>query len=261
MNRFEPGACCSPILRESARFLVAADGDIEMGGVNARDEIFNFVDRVNANIFRAVRDLAGHAATEFQFGPAGEENAYRFHAAVNSASPIPGLLARDAIAELLGKFRFASSECARNTHASRRTSLIFHQRCGAEGFSPPAAANDCTHWRYTAHAAPMQMSSSAFGQGGAIPAVYSSYEQNASSFRWTGGLEVRNPTRSWPRTSTLLHALAGRTLDRVEYSRCGHRIAGRSRKPGPPGRSQGPAAGAKYSPRRPGIQRSSPAGA
>ena len=73
MNRFEPGACCSPILRESARFLVAADGDIEMGGVNARDEIFNFVDRVNANIFRAVRDLAGHAATEFQFGPAGRE--------------------------------------------------------------------------------------------------------------------------------------------------------------------------------------------
>ena len=43
--------------------------------------------------FRAVHDLVGYAATGFQFGPVGEENAFRFHATVHSAATIPALAA------------------------------------------------------------------------------------------------------------------------------------------------------------------------
>jgi hypothetical protein len=45
------------------------------------------------DVFRAVHDLVGHAATGFQFGPVGEENAYRFHATVHSTAAIPALAA------------------------------------------------------------------------------------------------------------------------------------------------------------------------
>jgi hypothetical protein len=45
------------------------------------------------DVFRAVHDLVGHAATGFQFGPVGEENAYRFHANVHSAAATPALAA------------------------------------------------------------------------------------------------------------------------------------------------------------------------
>ena len=45
------------------------------------------------DVFRAVHDLVGHAATGFQFGPVGEENAFRFHATVMSADELPALAA------------------------------------------------------------------------------------------------------------------------------------------------------------------------
>src|SRR5581483_7315622 len=45
------------------------------------------------DIFRAVHDLVGHAATGFQFGPVGEENAFRFHATVHGAAALPALAA------------------------------------------------------------------------------------------------------------------------------------------------------------------------
>ena len=52
----------------------------------------------------------------------------------------------------------------------------------------------------TASHASLSVSSTAFAQGGAIPALYSSYDQNASPpLRWTEGPKVRNPTRFWPR--------------------------------------------------------------
>ena len=43
------------------------------------------------DVFRAVHDLVGHAATGFQFGPVGEENAFRFHVTVQSAAALPAL--------------------------------------------------------------------------------------------------------------------------------------------------------------------------
>jgi hypothetical protein len=45
------------------------------------------------DLFRAVHDLIGHAATGFEFGPVGEENAFRFHACLYSPAALPALAA------------------------------------------------------------------------------------------------------------------------------------------------------------------------
>lgn len=53
------------------------------------------------DMFRAVHDIVGHAATGFQFGPVGEENAFRFHATIHSAAAVSALAAEICIAGAL----------------------------------------------------------------------------------------------------------------------------------------------------------------
>ena len=102
------------------------------------------------DVFRAVHDLVGHAATGFQFGPVGEENAYRFHATVHSAAAIPALAAetrlqnswvnfgphlRDARGALLRPGEPGYIPPSRRPYAAQKA------------FSPIAAAIDCALWR------------------------------------------------------------------------------------------------------------------
>jgi hypothetical protein len=64
------------------------------------------------DVFRAVHDLVGHAATGFQFGPMGKENAFRFHATLHSAAAIPALAAETRLQNCWVKFRAASARCS-----------------------------------------------------------------------------------------------------------------------------------------------------
>jgi hypothetical protein len=102
------------------------------------------------DVFRAVHDLVGHAATGFQFGPIGEENAFRFHATVHSSAAIPALAAETRLQTCWVNF---------GSHLrDARGKLI---RPGEPGYSPPftrpyaeqkafspvSAAIDCAFWR------------------------------------------------------------------------------------------------------------------
>lgn len=103
------------------------------------------------DVFRAVHDLVGHAATGFQFGPVGEENAFRFHATLHSAAAIPALVAETRLQNCWVNFGLH----LRNAEGT----LIRHGEPGyippaarpyaaQKAFSPVAAAIDCAHWRY-----------------------------------------------------------------------------------------------------------------
>jgi hypothetical protein len=97
------------------------------------------------DVFRAV-----HAATGFQFGPVGEENAFRFHATVQSAASLPALAAETRLQNCWVNF----GPHLRND----RGKLI---RPGEPGYSPPstrpyaaqkafsavAGAIDCALWK------------------------------------------------------------------------------------------------------------------
>ncbi len=102
------------------------------------------------DVFRAVHDLVGHAATGFQFGPVGEENAYRFHATVHSTAAISALTAetrlqncwvnfgphlRDADGTLLRPGELGYIPPSGRPYASQKA------------FSPVAATVDCALWR------------------------------------------------------------------------------------------------------------------
>jgi uncharacterized protein YfiM (DUF2279 family) len=102
------------------------------------------------DVFRAVHDLVGHAATGFQFGPVGEENAFRFHATVHSTAAIPALVAETR-----------SQNCWVNFGPHARDTQGMLIRPGEHGyitpstrpyatqkaFSPVAASVDCALWR------------------------------------------------------------------------------------------------------------------
>ncbi len=102
------------------------------------------------DVFRAVHDLVGHAATGFQFGPMGEENAFRFQAITHSAAVIPALTAeirlqncwvnfgphlRDARGKLIQPGEPGWIPPSRRPYAAQKA------------FSPVAAAIDCGLWR------------------------------------------------------------------------------------------------------------------
>lgn len=102
------------------------------------------------DMFRAVHDLVGHAATGFQFGPVGEENAFRFHATVQSAAALPALAAETRL-----------QNCWVNFGPHLRDDRGKVIRPGEPGYLPPstrpyatqkafapvAGAIDCTLWR------------------------------------------------------------------------------------------------------------------
>ena len=103
------------------------------------------------DVFRAVHDLVGHAATGFQFGPVGEENAYRFHATVHSSAAISALAVetrlqncwvnfgphlRDAQGKLIRRGEPGFIPPSTRPYASQKA------------FPPVAAAIDCALWRH-----------------------------------------------------------------------------------------------------------------
>jgi hypothetical protein len=102
------------------------------------------------DVFRAVHGLVGHAATGFQFGPVGEENAFRFHATVHSPAAIPALVAETRLQNCWVNF----GPHVRDT----RGTLIQPGEPGyiapstrpyatQKAFSPVAASVDCALWR------------------------------------------------------------------------------------------------------------------
>lgn len=102
------------------------------------------------DVFRAVHDLVGHAATGFQFGPVGEENAFRFHATVQSADALPALAAETRL-----------QNCWVNYGPHLRDERGTVIRPGEPGYVPPSirpyamqkafspisGAVDCALWR------------------------------------------------------------------------------------------------------------------
>ncbi|HEV8414580.1 MAG TPA: hypothetical protein VGQ49_13375 [Bryobacteraceae bacterium] len=102
------------------------------------------------DVFRAVHDLVGHAATGFQFGPVGEENAFRFHATIHSPAAIPALVAETRLQNCWVNF---------GPHVrDAQGILIQHGEPGyippptrpyatQKAFSPVAASVDCALWR------------------------------------------------------------------------------------------------------------------
>jgi hypothetical protein len=102
------------------------------------------------DVFRAVHDLVGHAATGFQFGPVGEENAFRFHATVQSAASLPALAAETRLQNCWVNFgphlrddRGKLIRPGEPGHIPPSTRPFADQKA----FSPVAGTIDCSLWR------------------------------------------------------------------------------------------------------------------
>jgi len=120
------------------------------------------------------------------------------------------------------------------TQAISGESMLYQVRAGAKSDLAVKLPETATN-------VSLMVTSTAFGQGGAIPALYSSYDQNASPApsldrRIPRYAILRDPGRG-PRRKH--DALTGGSLGRMECSRWGHRIAGRTRESGPARRSHG----------------------
>jgi hypothetical protein len=103
------------------------------------------------DVFRAVHDLVGHAATGFQFGPMGEENAFRFHATLQSSATLPALAAETRLQNCWVNF----GPHLRGNHGKRLQPgdpdyipPITRPYAAQKAFSPVAAAIDCSLWRH-----------------------------------------------------------------------------------------------------------------
>ena len=102
------------------------------------------------DVFRAVHDLVGHAATGFQFGPMGEENAFRFHATVMSADALPALAAETRLQNCWVNFGLHLRDTHGNVaHAADAGFIPASARpyAAQKAFAPVAAAIDCSLWR------------------------------------------------------------------------------------------------------------------
>jgi len=102
------------------------------------------------DVFRAVHDLVGHAATGFQFGPVGEENAYRFHATVHSTAAIPALAAETRLQNCWVNFGSHLRDTWGTLIRPGEPGYIPPSRrpyAAQKAFSPVAATVDCALWR------------------------------------------------------------------------------------------------------------------
>jgi hypothetical protein len=102
------------------------------------------------DVFRAVHDIVGHAATGFQFGPIGEDNAFRFHATVQSAATLPALAAETRLQNCWVNFGpHLRNERGKLIRPGEPGYLPPSTRPYAtqKAFSPVAGAIDCTLWR------------------------------------------------------------------------------------------------------------------
>jgi len=101
------------------------------------------------DVFRAVHDLVAHAATGFQFGPTGEENAFRFHATLHSAGAILALAAETRLQNCWVNFgshlRDASGSLIRPGEADYSPPSM-RPYAEQKAFAPVAGAIDCTLW-------------------------------------------------------------------------------------------------------------------
>lgn len=103
------------------------------------------------DVFRAVHDLVAHAATGFQFGPVGEENAFRFHSTVQSAAAMPALAAETRLQNCWVNFGpHLRDDCGKPIRPGELGYLPPPTRPYApqKAFSPVAAAIDCALWKY-----------------------------------------------------------------------------------------------------------------
>ena len=103
------------------------------------------------DVFRVVHDLVGHAATGFQFGPVGEENAFRFHATIHSAAAVPALAAETRLQNCwvnYGPHLRDAPVDGSSVPANRVTSIPPSTRpyAAQKAFLPVSAAVDCTLW-------------------------------------------------------------------------------------------------------------------
>jgi hypothetical protein len=101
------------------------------------------------DMFRAVHDLVGHAATGFQFGPVGEENAFRFHASVQSAASLPALAAETRLQNYWVNFGPHLRDDRGKLIRSGEPGYIppsTRPYAAQKAFSPIAAAVDCALW-------------------------------------------------------------------------------------------------------------------
>jgi hypothetical protein len=102
------------------------------------------------DVFRAVHDLVGHAATGFQFGPVGEENAFRFHATVQSAASLPALAAETRLQNCWANFGpHLRDESGKLIQAGQPGYLppSTGPYAKQKAFSPVAGAVDCALWK------------------------------------------------------------------------------------------------------------------
>lgn len=102
------------------------------------------------DVFRAVHDLVGHAATGFQFGPIGEENAFRFHAIIHSAAAIPALAAETRLQNCWVNFGPHLRDARGKLIRLGEPDYIppdTRPYAAQKAFSPVAAAIDCSLWR------------------------------------------------------------------------------------------------------------------
>jgi hypothetical protein len=101
------------------------------------------------DVFRAVHDLVGHAATGFQFGPVGEENAFRFHATVHSAAAIPALAAETRLQNCWVNFGPHLRDACGNLIRQDEPGWIppsTRPYAEQKAFAPVAGAIDCALW-------------------------------------------------------------------------------------------------------------------
>jgi hypothetical protein len=102
------------------------------------------------DIFRAVHDVVGHAATGFQFGPIGEENAFRFHATVQSAASLPALAAETRLQNCWVNFGAYLRDAQGRLIPPGELGYVpppARPYAAQKAFSPVAATIDCALWK------------------------------------------------------------------------------------------------------------------